>query len=390
VPLLVVALAGVALLIAGVMFLTSPAAVARREREAARAPAGAERAVPAAASPASVENPLRVEVRVVRRSAEPITAEISAVLSPIRSVELAAEVAGRVLAVPAEEHEPVAEGAVLLEFERTFLEAALERARAQLLRAQAGHGLATTELDRQRDLAKRHVASTADLDRAKNQERAAYAGLLDARAAISDARTRLEKATIRAPFAGVVNALDLEPGAYLQPGQPVAELLDLSAIEVEFGVTDREVVALGVGDRVDLRVDVFPGEWFEGTIAHIGRAADDRTHKYPVQAQVPNPDARLLASMLGHVRFRIGNSQPVIRIPRRAVQRESQLDYIFVLEGDPSTPTAHRRRITTRPVPFRPELVEVTEGLRDAERIAVSGIRELREGLRVRVRGDTS
>ena len=124
---------------------------------------------------------------MARRSAEPITAEISAVLSPIRSVKLAAEVGGRVLAVPAEEHEPVAEGAVLLEFERTFLEAALERARAQLLRAQAGHGLATTELERQRDLAERHVASTADLDRAKNQERAAFAALLDARAAISDA-----------------------------------------------------------------------------------------------------------------------------------------------------------------------------------------------------------
>jgi RND family efflux transporter MFP subunit len=292
--------------------------------------------------------------------------------------------------VPAEEHEPVTEGAVLLEFERTFLEAALERARAQLLRAKAGHGLATTELERQRDLAERHVASAADLDRVKNQERAAYAALLDARAAISDARTRLEKATIRAPFAGVVNALDLEPGAYLEPGQPVVELLDLSAIEVEFGVTDREVVALQVDDPVDLRVDVFPEEWFDGTIAHIGRAADDRTQKYPVQARVPNPDARLLASMLGRVRFRIGSSQPVIRIPRRAVQRESQLDYIFVLEGDPSTPTAHRRRVTTRPVPFHPELVEVTEGLRDAERIAVSGIRELREGLRVRARGDAS
>jgi RND family efflux transporter MFP subunit len=370
------------------MFFTSPAAVARREREAARAPTRAERAVPAGGSSATVENLLLVEVQVALRGAEPITAEISAVLSPIRSVELAAEVGGRVLAVPAEEHEPVAESAVLLEIERTFLEAALERERAQLLRAQAGHGLATSELERQRDLAERHVASTADLDRAKNQERAAYAALLDARAAISDARTRLEKATIRAPFAGVVNSLDLEPGAYLQPGQPVAELLDLSAVEVQFGVTDREVVALHVGDPVELWVDVFPEERFEGRIAHIGHAADDRTQKYPVEAHVPNPDARLLASMLGRVRFRIGSSQPVIRIPRRAVQRESQLDYIFVLEGDPDTPTAHRRRIITRPVPFRPELVEVTEGLRDAERIAVSGIRELREGLRVRVRGN--
>jgi RND family efflux transporter MFP subunit len=372
------------------MFMTSPAAVTQREREAARGPSRTEQTVPTVASSVSVENLLLVEAEVAHRRVEPITAELSAVLSPIRSVELAAEVGGRVLAVPAEEHEPVTEGEVLIEFERTFLEAALERARAQLLRAQAEHGLATTELERQRDLAERQVSSTADLDRAHNHERAAYAGLLDARAALSDARTRLEKATIRAPFAGVVNALDLEPGAYLQPGQPVVELLDLSAIEVEFGVTDREVVALAVGDPVDLRVDVFPDEWFEGTIAHIGRAADDRTQKYPVQAQVPNADARLLASMLGRVRFRIGTSQPAIRIPRRAVQRESELDYIFVLEGDPSTPTAHRRRVTTRSVPFRPDLVEVIAGLRDAERVAISGIRELREGSRVRVRGDAS
>jgi RND family efflux transporter MFP subunit len=388
--LVVLALAGAALLLAAVMFMTSPAAVARREREAALAPTRADRALPAVASSTSLENLLPVEAQMARRRAEPIAAEISAALSPIRSVELAAEIGGRVVAVPADEHEVVAEGAVLLEFERTFLTAALERARAQLLRAQASHGLATTELERQRDLAERNVASTADLDRAKNQERAAYAGLLEARAALSDARTRLEKATIRAPFAGVVNTLDLEPGAYLQPGQPVAELLDLSAIEVEFGVTDREVVALEVGDPVELRVDVFPEEWFPGTIAHIGRAADDRTQKYPVQAHVPNADTRLLASMLGQVRFWIGSSQPAIRIPRRAVRRESELDYVFVLEGDPSTPTAHRRRVTTRPVPFRPDLVEVTQGLQDAERVAVSGIRELREGLRVRVRGNAS
>jgi membrane fusion protein (multidrug efflux system) len=312
------------------------------------------------------------------------------VLAPIRSVVVAAEVAGRVVAVGAEEHERVEEGAVLIEVERTFLEAAVERARAQLLRAQAAHGLAVTELERQRGLAEREVASEAQLDRASNEERASYAGLLDARAALSDARTRLEKTAITAPFAGVVNSLDLEPGAYLQPGQAVVELLDLSEIEVEFGVTDREVVALQVGDPVSVQVDVFPEESFAGSIAQVGHAADEESRKYPVQAHVPNPDGRLLASMLGRVRFSVGNSSPAIWIPRRALQREFELDYLFVLEGDSGAAVVERRRVKTRPVPFRPGLIEVIEGLGNGERVAVSGVRQLREGQRVRVVGDGS
>jgi membrane fusion protein (multidrug efflux system) len=390
VPMAVLALAAAALLGGMLMFWTSPDAVARREREGRTTAPRGESTGPAAAKEVPAAARLAVEVHVSRREVGSITAELSAVLSPIRSVVVAAEVGGQVVAVNAEEHQPVEAGAVLIEIERTFLEAALARARAQLLRAKAAHGLAVTELERQRGLAERKVASEAALDRASNQERASYAALLDARASLSDARTRLEKAAITAPFAGVVNSLDLEPGAYLQPGQAVVELLDLSEIEVEFGVTDREVVALRVGDPVSLQVDVFPGESFAGTIAQVGRAADERTRKYPVQAHVPNVDGRLLASMLGQVRFSVGDGSPAIWIPRRALQREFELDYLFVLEGDPGAVAAHRRRVKTRPVPFRPGLVEVVEGLDDGDRIAVSGVRQLREGQRVRIAGEES
>jgi membrane fusion protein (multidrug efflux system) len=390
VPMLVLALAAAAVLGGMLMLWTSPDAVARRERKEAVAATQGGAAEPAVGKEVRAAAQLPVEVHVARREGGSITAELSAVLSPIRSVVVAAEVGGQVVAVNAEEHERVDAGAVLIEIERTFLEAAAERARAQLLRANAAHGLAVTEFERQRGLAEREVASEAALDRASNEERASYAALLDARAALSDARKRLEKTEIKAPFAGVVNSLDLEPGAYLQPGQAVVELLDLSEIEVEFGVTDREVVALRVGDPVNLQIDVFPGESFGGTIARGGRAADERTRKYPVQARVPNADGRLLASMLGQVRFGVGDGSPAIWIPRRALQREFELDYLFVLEGSASTAVVHRRRVKTRPVPFRPGLVEVFEGLSDGDRVAVSAVRQLREGQRVRVAGGAS
>jgi hypothetical protein len=94
--------------------------------------------------------------------------------------------------------------------------------------------------------------------------------------------------------------------------------------------------------------------------------------------------------MLGKIRFSVGDSSAVIWIPRRALQREFELDYVFALEGDSSAPVARRRRVKTRPVPFHPGLIEVIEGLGDGERVAVSGVRELREGQRVRVVGDDS
>ncbi len=390
IPLIVLTLAAVAVVAAVLMFCTSPGRVAQRERAESAAVTSGQGTELAAARPVAAEALMAVQAHVARREIGSISAVLSAVLAPIRSVVVAAEVGGLVVAVGAEEHEWVEAGALLIQIERTLLEASLDRARAQLLRAEAAHGLAVTELERQRDLAEREVASEAQLDRTLNQERASYAALLDARAALTDVRTRLEKTAITAPFAGVVNSLDLEPGAYLQPGQAVVELLDLSAIEVEFGVTDREVVALQVGDPVRLRVDVFPGEWFDGTIARVGRAADERTRKYPVQARVPNPDGRLLASMLGAVRFSVGESHPAVRIPRRALQREFELDYVYALEGEGGTATVRRRRVRTRPVPFRPDLIEVLDGLDDAERVAVSGVRELREGQRVRIAGERS
>jgi multidrug efflux pump subunit AcrA (membrane-fusion protein) len=96
--------------------------------------------------------------------------------------------------------------------------------------------------------------------------------------------------------------------------------------------------------------------------------------------------------MLGTVRFELGDATRVLRIPSRCVVREFDLEYVFVLEpatseeGVAEVAVAHRRRVTTRPVAFHPELLEVTRGLAAGERIVSGGLRELRDGLRVRVR----
>jgi membrane fusion protein (multidrug efflux system) len=377
-------LAALAIVIGLYLGRTSPGAQASRDRAAREAEALSEVASPRVAALGAIE----IATNRVQSRSLPLRAELTAVLGPARRVSVAAEVSGQIVEVPVDEHARVEAGATLVQIERSLLEAAEGRARAVLQRARANYELSRLDLDRQRGLKERNVTSPAEFDRAQATERAGLADLREAQAALQDARVRLDKATIRAPFGGVVTRFDLEPGAYLRPGDHVADVLDTSEIEVEVGVTDRQIVALRVGAPVAVSVDVYPEEIFGGVVRALAQSADDVTQRYAVEVRVPNLEGRLLPGMLGRVRFDLGHREPAIRVPRAATQKEFEIEYVFVVNGGAEQPAVERRRVTTRAVPFRPDLVEVTGGLEAGETIAVTRVRELRDGLRVRVRSE--
>jgi RND family efflux transporter MFP subunit len=172
----------------------------------------------------------------------------------------------------------------------------------------------------------------------------------------------------------------------LRPGSEVAQLVDLSTVEVGIEVMDRQVVALQVGQPVGVEVSVYAGERFKGTVAAVGRATRQGSRKYPVTVRLPNPDEKLLPGMVATAHLALAAAAPSLKLPREAVRREFEIEYVFVLEPDENGwARARRRRVVTRAVPFAPETVEIVSGLRDGERVAVSGVRELRDGVLVRV-----
>ncbi|MCP4903350.1 MAG: hypothetical protein GY910_00065, partial [bacterium] len=134
-------------------------------------------------------------------------------------------------------------------------------------------------------------------------------------------------------------------------------------------------------------VQALPGETFEGRIASLGSTADAVTRKYPVPVVIENGDEKLLAGMLGTLRFELGDERRTLIVPRRAIRIEFDLQYLFVLEASgENRAITRRRRVETRPLPFRPEILEVIQGLEPGERIATTGVRELRDGQLVRLR----
>ena len=358
IPLSVLAVSAVIVAVSCWGLYTSDGSVKAREREARLAEARASGST-------SETSPPRIEVvRVERRpSAELI--ELSSALEAIRSTWVAAEIAGSILEVPAAEHGPIEKDGVLVRLDPAFPEAAL-------IRAQASHALAKSELARQQRLGSRSVASEADLDRALAEERRSYAALLEA-------ETRLAHSVIRAPFDGLVNSLDLDPGAYVSPGTPIAQVLDTANLELTLLVSDRQVAAIEIGDVARVRIDPLGNRVVEGRVVRKGRAPQDDTQRYPVVVALPNPDGAMLPGMLAHAVLEVGRA-PAIRLPEGALVREFELDYVFVVDDEGR---ARRFRVSARPVPFRPDQVEVRAGLEEGQRVAVSGVSLLREGLAV-------
>jgi membrane fusion protein (multidrug efflux system) len=362
-PLIVLSIAGLVIAASCWGLYSSEGAVKARERDARLAEA--EQGAAASEGPRTV-----VDVVTVKRAPAAEVVELSGVLEAIRSTWVAAEIAGSILAVPAKEHTPIEQGGVLVR-----LDPALPR--AELIRAQASYDLAKAELDRQQQLGTQSVASKAELDRAVAEERRSYAALLEARA-------RLGHTTISAPFDGLVNSLDLDPGAFVSPGTPIAEVLDVSTLELTVPVSDRQIGAIAVGDVARVRVDPLGNRLVEGKVVRKGRAPQAETQRYPVVIELSGDEAgrALLPGMLAHAMLEVGTA-PTIRLPSQAVIRQFELDYVYEID---SQDVAKRVRVSTRPVPFRPDQVEVQEGLADGARVAVSAISQLRNGVAVDAR----
>ena len=349
IPTLVI---GVAIAVSGaalILLSSSPSARTAREAEARLQEAASD----GGAAPEAV--PVRtVEAYEIAESRARTNVDVTGVLAPVREVVIGAEVAGRVVGLEAEAHTPIANDEVLVRLDPALQEAAVARARAALLRSQATESLAVAELGRQTELSSQGVASAAVFDQAQSSAQGAAAEVAEARAALLDAQTRLDKTRIRAPFDGIVTALDLEPGAYVQPGMPVAEMADLSSVEIEVGLSDQQILAVGHDLPVRVSIEALPGRSFAGRVFHPGRTADARTRKYPVPVRIPNGEAALLPGMLGTVHFKLGDAQSVLRVPAKAVFHEFDLGYVYVLEGGDAGSTARRRRVGTLPIAFEP------------------------------------
>ncbi|HSH29305.1 MAG TPA: efflux RND transporter periplasmic adaptor subunit [Thiohalobacter sp.] len=167
---------------------------------------------------------------------------------------------------------------------------------------------------------------------------------------------------------GIVAALNIREGMYVQPKTEVMTLADLSSVWLMADVFERQADWVGVGQPAEVRLPYLPGEVWEGEVEFVYPTLDARTHTLKVRLRFDNPQERLKPDMYADVRIFAGASEPGLVIPREALIRTGENERVILALGE--------GRFTAREVVSGIESgdwVEIRRGLAEGERVVTSG-----------------
>ncbi len=320
-------------------------------------------------------------------------------VEPLRTVELAAEVSGRITAThPAlRAGGTFTENDVLVEIDPTDFrlsitqqEAAVARAELRLAQEQAE---AEAALRAWRKLEGDRPAAPLVLRAPQINE--ARAAVEAAKAMLQRAQTDLARCRVQLPFAGRVRSVHADIGQTVQRGQRLAVTMDTSELEVRLPVPLRDAgfadlpigAAVADGPAVELRAD-FAGalrRW-RGRVVRVEAELDRATRQLTAVARVrPSGDAPLLVGMFVEAVISGAEHADVYVVPRDAMVSGDELWLVEERVDDEGRPSQHLVKRQVDVLRSERDRVIIRDGLAQGLRICLSNLQAPVEGMRVRV-----
>ena len=188
----------------------------------------------------------------------------------------------------------------------------------------------------------------------------------------------LARTTIRAPFAGVVIAEHVAPGEWLGAGGAVADLVDVTTLELGLEVPGQYFSGLAIGERVHVVFDALAGREVTGVVRALIPSADSRARTFPVKVDIPNADRAIAVGMLGRAQISIGQSRPVVAVPKDALVTQGQRQSVFVIDDE-----GRAQAVVVTTGDSVDGWIAVTGGIEAGDRIIVRGNERLQPGSKV-------
>lgn len=316
--------------------------------------------------------PLRAEIPLHRveayAAADTVPAE--ATVEAVRQVVVAAQVAGRVLALGADGGDVVRSGALLVSIDAGEAAAAEAAAAAAVVQADAALADARAALARSRQLHERRFVSQAALDQAVAAHDSAAAATAVARANLVRAREAHRHAHLHAPFDGRVAERRIEVGEMVQPGMALMTVYDPAQMRALVDLPQQRLAALERAGPLRARVELpDSGRWIDAAAVTVLPAADQRTHTLRVRVELPVHSDGVLPGMFARVHF-LAAEAARLRVPEQAVLRRGELSAVYVAAAD-GVFTLRQVRLGQR---RGDGSVEVLAGLHDGERVALDPV----------------
>ncbi len=288
-----------------------------------------------------------------------------------RGVELSTEIGGLVLTVPIKSGQDVKEGELLIK-----LNDASDVAQLKSLKAMADLAKVINERDRQQlaiQAISKNVFDTSAADANSKQ------------AQVESQTALVAKKNLKAPFSGRVGIVSINPGQYVNPGDKLLTLQTLDPIFVDFNLPQSNAEQIRVGQEVTVTTDAFKDASFTGKITAVSPKVDTNTRNLQVEAQLTNPDKKILPGMFANVNIKVGEQVKLLTLPQTAVTYNPYGSTVFIAKptgkkDKQGNPALEAQQVFVTTGATRGDQVAILKGVEEGATIVTSGQLKLKNG----------
>ncbi len=257
------------------------------------------------------------------------------------TVQVKAQVDGRVMEATFSEGQIVHKGELLFRLDPALFQAQLKQSEAALARDQAQLANAESDLKRFNDLAKKGFATTQQQEQAAAQAKVLSASISADQAAIDIAKLQLSYTEISAPLDGKTGRILVRPGNLVKANDTAALVVinQLQPIAVDFSLPQQDLPSLQermAESALEVSI-VIPGDKREplvGKVDFINNAVDTTTGTIALKAVFDNADQRLVPGQLVDVTILLRTIDNALMVPQEAINQGQEGQYVYRLMGD--------------------------------------------------------
>lgn len=318
-------------------------------------------------SPADRAPPPAVATAPVRSTGGSQSASVDGVVEAVRQTEVAAQVAGAVVALNVKAGDRVQAGQVLLRLDARAADQAAAAGAAQVRAARAAQEAATRDFERQKQLFEKNYISRAALDRAEAAFKSAQAESAAQLASAGAARTQSDFYVVRAPYTGVVADVAVVLGDMAMPGRALLTLYDPAALRVRASVPQTVAARLAGTARPLVEIPGV-GTGIVPARSQLLPTVDPATHTLELRLDLPAGIAGAVPGMFARAWLpgAAASADGRLYIPAQAVLRRAELTGVYVVDGG-GKPLLRQVRLGRA----EGDAVEVLSGVSAGERVVL-------------------
>jgi len=307
---------------------------------------------------------------------------VTGTLEPLERAEVRARLEGDVEGVYVREGEAVRAGQLLARFDAGDQAGNARSADADVAAARSELSTAQWTLDQNRELHREGAIPERDVRVAEQAVAAARARVAAAQARSGTSRREVGDTRVVAPVSGIIERRTVNPGEHINRNAALFVLVRGDVLELAAAVPERAAAAVRPGQSVRFVAD---GSEFTGRVARISPSVDPGSRSVTVYVQVPNPDGRLRAGTFASGRIVSQVVEGAMVVPASAIRdgREGGPPVVYrVVDGkvDVATVTLGLKDETQG-------VVQVLDGVGEADRVIVGNVGVLGKGMAVRMAG---